>query len=145
MGEVHPIYEALDGELEKERPPYAYSVRVPDLAAFLLHITPVLSRRLESSVMAGYSGALRLNFYQEQWQLIFEGGVLTAVTPYEPKHFFDCDAFFPERTFLQLLFGHRSFDQLDQAFVDCYSMNWDARILLRVLFPRRPSQVIELS
>lgn len=145
LGTGHPIYQALSPELEKQEPPYGYYVRVPDLAAFLRQITPVLERRLAESVMAGHTGQLRLNFYHSQLGLGWENGRLTSIAPYQPKDFHDGHAFFPDQTFLQLLFGHRSLEELRRNFVDCSTRNGDAAVLLDVLFPRRPSWVSPLG
>jgi hypothetical protein len=145
LGEWHPVYDALRGELSPNRKPYAYFVRIPDLPVFFRHIAPLLNRRLAEGGMAGYTGSLRLNFFQEQWALQFETGNLVSVASFTPKDFFDSDAFFPALTFLQLVCGYRSFDELDAAFADCYAMNNDAAVLLRDLFPKRPSYVRELS
>jgi hypothetical protein len=142
---AHPAYAALDRELEKQRPPYAWYMRVPDLPAFLRHIAPILERRLAESVMAGHSGALRLNFYRSQLALTFDQGKLTDVGPYTPKHFFDCDAFFPDLTFLHLLFGYRTWEEVRHIRADCHPNNAEAAVLLTILFPKQPSWVLELG
>jgi hypothetical protein len=145
LGPGHPVYDALDPELEKLRPSYAWYMRVADLPGFIQHIKPVLEERLAASVMDGHSGTLRLNFYHSQITLEFEKGKLAQIGTYEPKHFEDGDAFFPELTFLQLLFGYRSFQQLREAFADCFPENNDAPVLLSILFPPLPSQPIGLG
>ncbi len=145
MGTAHPIYQALEWELEKQLPPYGWYIRVPDVPAFLRHITPVLERRLADSVMAGYTGELCLNFYHSQVALHWENGRLHSIAPYTPKNFQDGHAFFPDHTFLQLLFGHRHLEELRQNFVDCSVRNADTAVLLNVLFPRRPSRVLPLG
>lgn len=57
----------------------------------------------------------------------------------------DADALFPELTFLQLLFGYRSYEELDAAFADCYAEKAEAAVLLNALFPKRPSFVRGLN
>jgi hypothetical protein len=52
---------------------------------------------------------------------------------------------FPGQTFLPLVFGHRSLEELEHAFTDCLVRTDEARALLRALFPRRPSHVWALS
>ncbi len=141
----HPVYDALDRRLEKQRPPYAYYVRVPDLPAFLRHIAPVLQQRLAESVLAGHSGNLRLNFYHSHLALSFEKGLLTDVGPYPPEHFDDCDATFPDLTFLHVLFGHRSWEEIRHLRADCFVNNPETAVLLQVLFPKRPSQITALG
>jgi hypothetical protein len=48
---------------------------------------------------------------------------------------------FPDLTFLQLLFGHRSLDELEAAFPDCVTRGQEPRALLQTLFPKAPSKV----
>jgi hypothetical protein len=50
-------------------------------------------------------------------------------------------ASFPNLTFVQLLFGYRSLDELRYAFPDCIVRTEDAGVLLRILFPQQPSNV----
>jgi predicted acetyltransferase len=145
LGTGHPLYQALSWELEKQENPYSWYMRVPDLVAFLRHIAPALERRLAESVMAGHSGKTRLSFYRSQLELVWENGRLTAIAPYQPQNAHDADAFFPDLTFLQLLFGHRNLEELRQNFVDCTVENGDTAVLLNLLFPRRPSWVIPLG
>jgi hypothetical protein len=145
LGPSHPLYDALDPELEKLRPSYAWYMRVADLPGFIEHIKPVLEQRLAESVMAGHSGTLRLNFYHSQMTLEFDKGALGNIGTYEPKHFEDGDAFFPDLTFLQLLFGYRSLQQLREARADCFVENNDTAVLLPILFPQRPSQPVGLG
>jgi hypothetical protein len=145
LGPYHPLYDALDPELEKLRPSYAWYMRVADLSGFIKHIKPVLERRLAESVMAGHSGTLRLNFYHSQMTLEFKNGRLASVDTYRPKHVEDGDAFFPELTFLQLLFGYRSLKQLRATRADCFVENNDTAVLLPILFPQQPSQPVGLG
>ncbi len=146
LGYDHPVYEALGRQLEKQIPAYAWYVRVPDLPGFLRHIAPVLEKRLANSVLAGHSGDLRLNFYQSQLRLTWERGKLVEIAPYEVAHFFDYGAAFPDLTFLQLLFGYRTADELAAARADCDIANeTTAVILLNILFPKQHSCVVGLG
>jgi predicted acetyltransferase len=145
LGVAHPLYDALGSQLEKQQKPYAWYIRVPDLIAFLNVISPVLERRLSQSVMAGHTGALRLNLYRNTLSLLFENGKIRKIETYEPDRFFDADAFFPDLSFLNLLFCHRSFAELDAAFVDCFAEKLEAAVLLDCLFPRQPSDINPIS
>jgi predicted acetyltransferase len=146
LGQAHPIYEALDPELEKQIRPYGWYVRVPDVPAFLRHIAPALERHLAGSVMAGHTGKCKINLYRSRFEMVWENGRLKEVTDdYEYDRLEDGDAVFPDLTFLQLLFGFRSFDELNAAFVDCFTRNGNTRVLLRSLFPKRPSHVLPLG
>ncbi len=141
LGERHPVYTALGDQLERPRRPYAWYIRVPDLPAILRAIAPVLEERIATGVVAGHTGELQLNFYTNTLRLRFENGRLAEVGHFDPANSEDGDALFPNLTFLQLLFGHRSLEQLDAAYPDCYANNPGARVLLDTLFPYAPSDV----
>lgn len=144
LGPEHPVYEAFGDRLPRTWKPYAWYVRVPDLAAFLRHIGPALERRLAVSPFAGHSGELSLGFYRAGVQLVFEHGRLTTAEPWQPAldsrnpH---CDINFPDHTFLHLLFGHRSLDELEHVFRDCWAKEDTTRELVKVLFPKQASHV----
>ena len=146
----HPLYQAIPERLPRTIWPYAWYVRVPDLADLIQHVAPVLERRLAESVLAGYTGQLRLNFYRDGLQLVFERGHLRAAEPWKPTIITErwvpassdgSEAEFPDLTFLQLLFGYRTLEELSYAFPDCWAEADEARVLLQVLFPRQPSLV----
>lgn len=145
LGSSHPLYEALDQQLGIGRPPYAWYVRVADVAAFLRHIAPVFPPRLANSPMAGYSGKLRLSFYRRHLALTFVQGELVDVADYVPVGHFDGDAFFPEQTFLHLLLGHRSLAEVRHLWADCYARQEETAVLLNALFPKRPSVIRSLG
>jgi hypothetical protein len=50
-------------------------------------------------------------------------------------------AMFPDLTFLQLLFGFRSLEEIQAAFPDCIVRTSEARTLLTALFPAQLSDV----
>jgi len=120
-------------------------MRVPDVAAFLLHIRPVLEGRLAASVAAGHSGDLRISFYRGGVCLTFEHGRLTHVEAWQPSRDEGGDVRFPHLTFLQVLFGYRALDEVEAAYADCYPENQTARVLTDVLFPKALSDVWCLS
>jgi len=101
----------------------------------------VLEKRLDASVAAGHTGKLEVSFYGGGLRLEFESGRLSKVEHWSPTVEETGDAAFPDLTFLQILFGYRSLDELDRAFADCSPGEGDARVLLRTLFPRRPSEL----
>ncbi len=141
FGTCHPVYEIWREKLPRIRQPYAWYVRVPDLPAFIRHIAPALEKRLAESYIPGHTGDLRLNFYQDGLKLSFERGKLTDVSSYKPQPNDMGDVGLPDRTFLQLLFGYRSIDDLKSAYADCYWESEDARVLVSTLFPRASSWV----
>ena len=139
LGAAHPAYTALGRQLEQRSRPYGLYIRVPDLPALLRQITPVLERRLAESVMAGHTGRLRLNLLREHIQLSFTQGQVEEIGHFPTKQMEDGDAVFPDLTFLQLVFGRATLDELNRAYADCYPKNVEAEILLAILFPKKPS------
>jgi hypothetical protein len=145
LGEDHPAYHVHPWALSHTKPPYAYYMRVPDVPDFLSMVSPVLEELLAQSYAAGYSGELKLTFYKKGVILTFEEGKVKAVEAWDKPAQEDASALFPDMTFLQLLLGYRSCDELNAAFPDCYSYKNDAEVLLRILFPKKPSRVYELG
>ncbi len=145
LGAAHPLYRALDGELGKQKRPYAWYIRVTDLPAFLHHIAPVLEKRLKNSVSASFGGKLRFSLYRSHLSITFEKGKLADVSYYTPKHYFDCDIFFPDLTFLHLVFGHHTLEELNSVRADCYAMKSETAVLLNIIFPKQHSWVSGLE
>jgi GNAT superfamily N-acetyltransferase len=143
----HPLYAALGTSVAPRWiEPYAWYVRVPDLPAFLRSIAPVLERRLAASALASYSGDLRLDFFRDGLRLAFADGTLTAAEPWRrPLWGERQQATFPPLVFLQLLFGHRSLDELRYAFPDIRVGQHEIAGLLDALFPKRLSRVAALD
>jgi len=140
LGREHPVYEAMQDALPRIRQPEAWYLRVPDLAAFFKRIQSALEQRLASSLAVGYSGELRLDFYRNGLRLCFEKGSLTdIVTVNQPSPREFASARFPDQSFLHLVFGHLSLDDLQQVYPDCWYKDDTARCLLNILFPKRPS------
>jgi hypothetical protein len=145
LGLDHPVYQALGDALPVVNDPYAWYIRVPDVPAFIRHIAPALEKRLADSVAVGYSGELRISFYQDGLRLVFEKGKLKEVESWRPPSGDDGLAAFPGLTFIQLLFGYRSFDELHHAFADCFWEENEARVVLNILFPKRQSDVFPVA
>lgn len=152
LGTDHPIRHV--SYLPPGESPYAFYLRVPDLAAFVRHVAPVLERRLADSTLVGHTGEVRVGFYREGLRLAFERGRLSTAEPWTPS--IDTAgvelalgsgderrpaAMFPPFTFLQLLFGYRSLDELEHTFADCIVRTVEARSLLDAIFPKAPSCV----
>jgi len=153
LGSDHPAYATLQHLTPRDEGAWAWQLRVVDFAALLRHIAPVLQDRLARSDLAGHSGALHLSFYGDGVRLSVERGRLTHVTRWRvplalvgiekgvPSSAGRADASFPGHTFLQLLFGYRTLDELQYAFPDCLIRTPSARPLLMALFPKQPSEI----
>lgn len=142
LGEDHPAYDALGTQLEPLDREYSWYIRVPDLAAFLSHIGPVLERRLAASAVAGYTGRLLVDMYTSTLALVWEEGKLVGVEQHRSVDEKLPRGHFPDLSFLHLLLGHRTLADLEYAWTDCRVSDPAARVLFEALFLRRASCVI---
>jgi hypothetical protein len=140
LGEEHPLYDTIAQRLPQITRPYAWYIRVPDLLAFVRHIVPALEKRLAASAQAGYTGELKVHFYRSGLHFRFQEGAI-SVEGWKPDRVEEGEAAFPDLTFLQMLFGFRSLEELHHAFPDCIIDTDNARALLPVLFPKKASRV----
>ncbi|HEX9387031.1 MAG TPA: GNAT family N-acetyltransferase [Anaerolineales bacterium] len=145
LGAAHPAYEALGNRLPTTRDPYAWYLRISDLRGFLNHIRPVLEKRLADSIAAGHSHEILISFYRTGLRIRIERGTIAAIEPWKPSPSEEGDAAFPDLTFLQLLFGYRSFKELEYTFADCWCTSEDVRVLLNILFPKKLSNVYPVA
>jgi hypothetical protein len=145
LGEAHPAYDVFTSHLPQIHKPYAYYLRVPDLLAFLQEIVPALEDRLAETPFDFYTGEVKLNFYRYGVKLVFKRGHLEEIEKLGPEDLEKSAANFPGLTFLQLLFGHRTMDELDHALTDCYAKNEESKHLLNTLFPKKPSDIWPIS
>ena len=145
LGASHPAYEALGSRLPTIRDPYAWYLRVPDLRGFLDHIKPVLEKRLAQSIAAGHSREIRISFYRTGLRLMIERGKITTIESWKPSSSEEGDVAFPDLTFLQLLFGYRSYEELEYTFADCWCDSDDVRVLLNILCPKKLSNVYAIA
>lgn len=145
LGAAHPAYDVLGNRLPTVRDPYAWYLRVTDIRGFLEHIKPVLEKRLAESLAVNHSGEIRISLYRTGFRLVLERGKLAAIESWKPAPKDEGDAAFPDLTFLQLLFGYRSYAELEYAFADCWCFSDDVRALLNILFPKKLSNVYPLA
>jgi hypothetical protein len=146
LGESHPIYEAFQERLPFVKPSYAWYLRVADLPRFIKHIAPALEKRLALSIAAGYTGEKRVSFYRDGLRLAFKNGTLIGIEPWKPgPGEMEGDIAFPGLTFLQLLFGYRSLEELRTSFADCWWASNETRAFFNALFPKKASQVYPIS
>lgn len=144
-GAEHPAYRVFGHCLPEVVQPYAFYLRVSDLPGFLHTITPALEQRLAGSLLSGTSRDLKITFYRDGLHLVLEKGRLVCCEPYHPMPVGHAgDAAFPGLTFLQILFGYRSFQELHYAFPDCWAAP-ETAVLLDVLFPRQASDLWPVS
>ena len=147
LGANHPLYDLLGDDIAPKRvAPYAWLIRVPDLPAFLRHVRPALDARLQQSVFAHFSGTLEIDLYREGVRLIVEGGRLVAIDPWRaPVPESESTGMgSPPLTFVQLLLGYRSLDELTTISPDVW-VRTERRLLVDTLFPKTPSRVEQLA
>jgi hypothetical protein len=145
LGAEHPVYQVFDKGLPRRAEPYAWYLRVADLPGFLGHIAPALEQRLAASPLVGHSGEVKISFYRSGLRLAFEQGRLETVESWQPTVEDGGNAAFPDLTFLQLLFGYRSLEELDGAYADCWTESDEARALLEALFAKQASDIWPVS
>ncbi|KAG2185070.1 hypothetical protein INT43_000983 [Umbelopsis isabellina] len=149
MSESHPVARAIPSHMRiPATMPYdedfAYYVRVPELDAFIRHILPALNRRLkESSLHSSYTGSIRVSNYSPKvpgFELDIKNGEICQVSRFVKRdQRYDPNlARFPSHTFLLVLFGRRSIDDLKYIFPDV-DMSEDVQKILDVLFPKKIS------
>ena len=78
-------------------------------------------------------------------QLDFKKGHIEDIAKLASDALDDATACFPELTFLQLLFGFRSMDELHHVYPDCYAKNEESKHLVNALFPKKHSDVWPIS
>ena len=144
LGAEHPVYKTLGRDLPVVIAPYAYYMRVADLPGFLNHIKPALENRLVESIAAGHSREIKISFYRDGLRIMIEKGKL-SIEKWIPTSEEGGDIAFPDLTFLQLLFGYRSYEELSTAFADCWSDHEDVRVLVEILFPKKLSDVFPVA
>lgn len=140
LGAQHPAYDVLGNTVVNSGQPYAWYLRLPDMAAFVDHIKPVLEKRLADSIACGHSGEYLIGMYPKGIRLILENGRI-SFDQWKPDHAEHGNAGFPMLTFLRILFGYRSFEELKYAFPDCWWSDESTRIIVNTLFPKKSSSL----
>jgi len=112
---------------------YAWQIHVPDVAALLRALTPVLERRIAGSPFAGLTRDVRLSLYRETLVLRFVAGRLTEIAN---LGFTGGEAIrFPPLQFIPLALGYRTVEELHAAYPDAIvAPAW--RLLVDALFPK---------
>jgi GNAT superfamily N-acetyltransferase len=120
---------------------YGLYVRVPDVAAMLRVVAPVLEARLAASPAIGWTGELRIDLYTGGLLTRFDEGRVASIerwTPPGDDSVSPADARLPAADFLHLLLGNRPIADLERASADCLLASDTGALLLDVLFPPMP-------
>jgi hypothetical protein len=138
----HPAIRSLATRVGSGPPgSYGLYLRVPEPAALLRAVAPVLESRLAASPATGWSGELRVDLYTGGLHLRCREGRLEAVDDWTPKGNDEpsADVSIPADDFLRLVFGSRSIADVERATADCLLKSDAAALLLDVLFPPMPT------
>jgi predicted N-acetyltransferase YhbS len=118
---------------DREPGTYAWQIHIPDFAALLRALAPVLERRIAASPFAGLTREVRISRYHETTALLFRGGKLAEVTN---LGFTSGEEIrFPMLTFTPLVLGYRTVKELDESYPDV-SVAPASRLLVNTLFPK---------
>jgi len=140
----HPAYDAAAQYLTEIQEPYAWYLRVPHLDTLIKKIAPVLETRLENTAFAGIDQEIKISFYKSGVTIRIEQGKISTVENTTDPDWEKADARFPNLTFLQILFGHRSCSELKYAYADC-AFKKGISPLLDCLFPKQSSNLLAMS
>lgn len=137
------LHETVDTLIDRteggsiRRREYMWYVRVPQMIPFLKQIQPVLEGRLEGSGTHGYSGELKIGFYDLTGiRMQFERGKITAIEAVTGKDGYDIA--FPWHLFWNVVFGQHRADEIRTVLPDVWA-NGKGAVLLDALFPKRQS------
>ncbi|MBN1231561.1 MAG: GNAT family N-acetyltransferase [Anaerolineales bacterium] len=139
FGSSHPVYQVFVSSQYSKKEPYSWYIRVPDMVAFLQQIKPVLEDRVKDSLIAGHTGDIKIDFYTDGVKLDFKEGKITSIQKWKSVQNEDEGlVHFPFLTFIQILFGSRSYWDIAHAYTDCFGKP-EAMIIMDTLFPKKPS------
>ena len=94
------------------------------------------------SILAGYSGGIKLDFYHSGLQLLLEQGKFATIEPWTSSDYEDDAAFgCPPLVFLQLVFGYRSLAEIKATYPDVWYKDKASALLIDILFPKQRSIV----
>jgi hypothetical protein len=144
LGSQHPAYLAAAEFLPEWRKPYNWYLRVPDLPKLILRVAPVLEKRIAQSPFCDYTGKLKICFYKSDLHLEFQSGALAKAETAPASVWHEADVCFPDLTFLQLFFGHRSSRELSDFFADC-RISEKYIPLLDAIFPKQTSLILPIE
>lgn len=134
FGSEHPALNMFDTQFGSEKNSYSWVVRVPDVAALVSHLTPVIEKRLADSDLRGWSGDLKISFYRSGLEMVFDDGKLTTAKNTGPIEGHEAHAHYPDLTFTKALFGQHSFTQLRAIHDDCFTHKRAHHVLQDILW-----------
>ena len=113
---------------------YALQIHIPDPARLLRTITPVLERRITTSMFAGFTHTLTLNIYRSAVTIAFENGAITSITTSATAEG-NPENHIPPTLLAPLVLGWRNRAELEAIYPDFGTWGM-TQLLLDVLFPK---------
>lgn len=113
---------------------YGWQIHIPDAAALLSALAPVLERRMASSPFAGWTGRVDFGLYDRTLGLHWEGGRLCSVE-WMPHALEFAHFQMPQAALAPLVLGERSVEEMHRLFPDLRAYG-RFRLMLDVLFPK---------
>jgi len=135
VGKMAQAYGAESGK------PYAWQVKIPDVAAFLNRIGPLLTNRLVDSPFARFNGDFRLDFYRRSMDLNFKEGSLLNIRPSEGQAAMGLHL--PASLFPHLVLGWRSRQELGHIHPDVFPSSPPSAAFVDTLFPLRSAWIYQ--
>ncbi len=121
--------------------PYAWQIKIPDMAQTLTSIAPVLEKRIKESSFNNFSAVFRLDFFKRQLDLVWKQGKLINVQ----KAAGECALTFTTNlnNLPALCLGHRSWRELRYIKPDIFPNNGQSALFFETLFPPCKSWIHE--
>jgi predicted N-acetyltransferase YhbS len=129
------VARALGG---RDEGAYAWQIHVPDAAALLRALAPVLERRVAASPLAGLTQDVRISLYRETVRLRFEAGKVIEVANVGFTTWHEEPIRLPPLQFVPLVLGYRTWQELKATLPDV-DVAPKARLLADTLFPKTAS------
>ena len=105
-----------------------------------------LGDRVSAAIAVSYSREIKISFYRSGLRLVIDHGHITTIEPWKPNLYPDeGNIAFPNLTFLQMVFGYRTYEEIHYALPDCWCDSHDVRVLINILFPKKSSNIYPVA
>ena len=135
---THPLMVRCGYLFKHEYKGYAWYVRVPDWVRFLNKVKTVLEENIHQSPYRGLTRTININLYTSGIQIEFGKGVIKSLKAWVPPSIEDGDFKCPESAFTHLVMGHRTVEEIQHLYRDCYGKK-DTASLMNYCFPKKES------
>lgn len=119
-------------------PPYAWQIRIINHVKIFQKMKTLFEKRIATSPYCHLTEKLNFNFRRYTVQVTVEDGVITDIQRLESDE--DRTIGLNPLAFTQLLFGHRSRNELEMIYPD-FGIRQSHKHLIDVLFPKLPSHI----